>query len=136
MSDKDLIQALRGVAVKTGSLLCQGYGREHNCGIHGCAIICAAVERLEELTAQPAAPLTLEELREMALLEWLWVEVIRPIQRQQFRNIKSAYYQIFEDYADGEALCCGWPGVIHEFEYEDYGKTWLAYRRKPEEGKA
>ena len=78
-------------------------------------------------------PLTLEELREMALLEWLWVEVIRPTKRQQFRNIKSAYYQIFEDYTDGEALCCGWPGVIHEFEYEDYGKTWLAYCHKPGE---
>ena len=86
------------------------------------------------LATPPNAPLTLEELREMPLLEWLWVEVIRPTKRQQFRNIKSAYYQIFEDYTDGEALCCGWPGVIHEFEYEDYGKTWLAYRRKPEEG--
>ena len=84
------------------------------------------------LATSPNTPLTLEELREMALLEWLWVEVTRPTKRQQFRNIKSAYYQIFEDYTDGEALCCGWPGVIHEFEYEDYGKTWLAYRRKPE----
>ena len=133
MSDKDLIQALRGAAVETGSLLCLGCGYEHSCGIHGCAIIRAAAERLEELTAKPTAPLTLEKLREMDLKEWLWIEVIHPSQRQRFRNITSAYYQVFNDYTDGEALCCGYPGVIHEFEYEDYGKTWLAYRRKPEE---
>ena len=65
VSDKDLIQALRGAAVETGSLLCLGCGYEHNCGIRGCAIIRAAAERLEELTAPPTAPLTLEELWEM-----------------------------------------------------------------------
>lgn len=90
------------------------------------------VERLA--AREPNAPLTLEELREIALLEWLWVEMIHPTERQRFHNITSAYYQIYTDYTDGEALCCGWPGIIHEFEYEDYGKSWLAYRRKPEEG--
>lgn len=78
--------------------------------------------------------LTLDELREMPLLEWLWIELIHPSDRQKFQKVKSAYYQIFEDYTDGDALCCGWTGLIHDFEYENYGKTWLAYRRKPEEG--
>lgn len=82
---------------------------------------------------RPNEPLTLEELRKMGLLEWLWVELVHPSQRQLFRNITSAYYQIYTDYTDGEALCCGWPGIIHEFEYGDYGKTWLAYRNKPVE---
>ena len=82
----------------------------------------------------PNDPLTLEELRGMGLFDWLWVEVVCPPRRQLFRKIESAYYQVFEDYTDGDALCCGWPGLIHEFEYEDYGKTWLAYRRRPEEG--
>ena len=82
---------------------------------------------------RPNEPLTLEELRKMGLLEWLWVEVVHPSQRQLFRNVTSAYYQIYTDYTDGEALCCGWPGIIHEFEYGDYGKTWLAYRNKPVE---
>lgn len=80
----------------------------------------------------PNAPLTLEEMREMDLFEWLWIEVVCPSRMQVFRKIESAYYQVFEDYTDGDALCCGWPGLIHEFEYEDYGKTWLAYRRRPE----
>lgn len=81
----------------------------------------------------PNAPLTLEELREMGLFEWLWVEVIHPTKSQLLRKVESAYYQVFEDYTDGDAICCGWPGLIHDFAYEDYGKTWLAYRRKPEE---
>ena len=89
---------------------------------------------LEKANEPPNTPLTLDELRGMDPLEWLWVETIHPIEGRRFRNIRSAYYQVFEDYTDGEALCCGWPGVIHEFEYEDYCKTWLAYRRKPEEG--
>lgn len=84
----------------------------------------------------PNGPLTMEELREMGLFEWLWVEVIHPTKSQLRREVESAYYQVFEDYTDGDAICCGWPGLIHDFAYEDYGKNWLAYRRKPEEEEA
>lgn len=90
-------------------------------------------EEVKALVPTPNAPLTLEELREMGLFEWLWVEVIHPTKSQLLRKVESAYYQVFEDYTDGDAICCGWPGLIHDFAYEDYGKTWLAYRRKPEE---
>lgn len=100
--------------------------------------ILARIEDLEkqvkDLTPPPNDPLTLEELREMGLFEWLWVEVIHPTKSQLLRKVESAYYQVFEDYTDGDAICCGWPGLIHDFAYEDYGKNWLAYRRKPEEG--
>lgn len=51
--DKSLIETLRRLSVQTGSIACLGCGYEHGCGIHGCAIICAARERLEELTASP-----------------------------------------------------------------------------------
>lgn len=51
--DKILIEALRRLSVQTGSIACLGCGYEHDCGIHGCAIIRAARERLEELTASP-----------------------------------------------------------------------------------
>lgn len=99
--------------------------------------ILARIEDLEkqvkDLTPPPNGPLTLEELREMGLFEWLWVEVIHPTKSQLLRKVESAYYQVFEDYTDGDAICCGWPGLIHDFAYEDYGKTWLAYRRRPEE---
>lgn len=48
MKTEELITALRGLKVETGSLTCLGCGYEHNCGIHGCAIIIAA-DRLSEL---------------------------------------------------------------------------------------
>ena len=35
--------------VETGSLICMGCGHEHNCGIHGCAIIREAAVRLEKM---------------------------------------------------------------------------------------
>lgn len=93
-------------------------------------------EEIMALVQPPNDQLTLEELREMGLFEWLWVEVIHPTKSQLLCKVESAYYQVFEDYTDGDAICCGWPGLIHDFAYEDYGKTWLAYRRKPEEGMA
>ena len=131
MTDQELIRALRGAA--TGSLLCRGCGHEYRCNSRGCAIINEAAARLETLTEPPNEALTLEDLRGMDLGEWLWVEVIHPTERQRLRNIQSSYYQIYKDYTDRDAFCCGLPGVIHGFDFEDYGTTWLAYRRKPEE---
>lgn len=52
-TEKNLIDALRKLAVHTGSLVCLGCGYEHNCDIHGCAIVRAAREQLEKLTALP-----------------------------------------------------------------------------------
>ena len=39
MERNQLIDALRRMQVETGSLVCLGCGQEHNCGVHGCAII-------------------------------------------------------------------------------------------------
>lgn len=88
-------------------------------------------EQIRALISPPNPPLTLDELRKMVLEDWLWIEILIP---SAFRRTKPGYYQIHSDFTKGEALCCGWPGTIFEFEYEDYGKTWLAYRRKPQEG--
>ena len=53
MTTDELIKALERMKSETGSLadssFCLGCGHEHNCGIHGCAIINAAADRLEEL---------------------------------------------------------------------------------------
>lgn len=48
---KDLITALRRMGVQTGGLMCVGCGYEHNCGIHGCALIKAAADKIETLGA-------------------------------------------------------------------------------------
>lgn len=50
MRDSELIAALRRMKVETGSLACLGCGHEHSCGIHGCAVMRAAADRLEDLT--------------------------------------------------------------------------------------
>lgn len=46
MEHKNLLAALRRLKVQTGSLACAGCGHEHNCGIHGCAILREAEEAL------------------------------------------------------------------------------------------
>lgn len=50
MKDSELIAALRRMKVETGSIACLGCGHEHSCGIHGCAVMRAAADRLEALT--------------------------------------------------------------------------------------
>lgn len=46
MTTNQLIKALQRLKVETGSIACLGCGHEHNCGIHGCAIIREAAEKL------------------------------------------------------------------------------------------
>lgn len=46
MKIEQILAALRKMKVQTGSLICLGCGQEHNCGIHGCAIILAAIQEL------------------------------------------------------------------------------------------
>lgn len=52
MRDEDLMAALRRLKVQTGSLACLGCGREHNCGIHGCAILRETITFVEKKLAE------------------------------------------------------------------------------------
>ena len=52
MSDRELIASLRRLKVQTGSLACLGCGYEHNCGIHGCAILRKTIAWLERKLAE------------------------------------------------------------------------------------
>lgn len=58
MEHKELTAQLRRMSVETGSLVCLGCGYEHNCGIHGCALLRQAVETIERQAA------ALENLRD------------------------------------------------------------------------
>ena len=51
MKTDELIMALQKLKVQTGSLACLGCGHEHNCGVHGCALIREAVTKLIEQNA-------------------------------------------------------------------------------------
>lgn len=52
MRDEDLLAALRRLKVQTGSPACLGCGWEHNCGIHGCAILREAIAFVEKKLAE------------------------------------------------------------------------------------
>lgn len=49
MTNAELAAALRRIAPETGSLVCLGCGYEHNCGIHGCALLHEATERIKRM---------------------------------------------------------------------------------------
>lgn len=51
MTINELITALQRLKVETGSIACLGCGHEHNCGIHGCAIIREATEKQGDFNA-------------------------------------------------------------------------------------
>ena len=55
MTDLDeLIRQLSRMKVQTGPLVCLGCGLEHNCGIHGCAVLRRAVSAVRELDKRRA----------------------------------------------------------------------------------
>ena len=119
INNQKLAVALRRMAPQTGSIICQGCGYEHNCYLHGCAVLRAAADRLIEMSAPPPnPPLTLEELREMdGEPVWLfpvgcWVLVTQ-------NPITSLF-----TFSDGNQC-------VAEDWLTNVGK---AYRRKPEEG--
>ena len=68
MTDKELIEALGRLKVETGSLVCTGCGHEHNCGIHGCAIIREAQDIIGALSR-------IADDRLDALTAWPWISV-------------------------------------------------------------
>ena len=89
-------------------------------------------EHFRDLTKK-VEPLTLDELRQLPIRDWVWIEILNP---DAFRSKEtvSAYYRKYDGYKADEIFWCGYPGLGFGFDYADYGKTWLAYRQKPEEG--
>lgn len=47
-----VLSALHRLKVETGSLVCCGCGYEHNCGVHGCAILRETEEVIRDLIAE------------------------------------------------------------------------------------
>ena len=52
METSEIIKALNRLKVETGSLVCLGCGHEHNCGVHGCAVLRETVGLLEKQKRQ------------------------------------------------------------------------------------
>lgn len=90
-----------------------------------------------------STPLALEQVKSMvpsntnldfsAEREWLWIEILNNEDQNPRKGKVSAYYRIEPDYTQGRSLCCGYPAIGYAFDYSDYGKTWLAFLKKPHE---
>ena len=126
MERNELLRALRSTAADQHR--CFGCGYEYKCSIRGCAINRAAAELIVQLAAENEAlrhptnpPLTLEELREMDG-EPVWIIPMRGSGGFCTWMLVDAEYELCRE-AHGEMAV-----------FENCGKTWLAYRRKPEEG--
>ena len=83
--------------------------------------------RQKERFGEANKTLTLDELRQMPIRDWVWIDVLHS------KETVSSYYRKYDGYKKDEIFWCGYPGIGFRFFYEDYGKTWLAYRQKPEE---
>ena len=46
MTDGELVRALKKMSIETGGIICLGCGHEHGCGVHGCAVLRKAAERI------------------------------------------------------------------------------------------
>ena len=55
MTNEEIVKWLRSKKVETGGLLCLGCGQEHNCGIHGCTVMRAAADAMENMQTENAA---------------------------------------------------------------------------------
>ena len=55
MTNEEIVKWLRSNEVETGSLLCLGCGYEHHCSVHGCAVMRAAADAIENLMTENAA---------------------------------------------------------------------------------
>ena len=88
--------------------------------------------RQQERFGETNKSLTIDELQQMPIRDWVWIDVLNP---DAFRSKEtvSAYYRKYDGYKKDEIFWCGYPGLGFGFDYADYGKTWLAYRQKPEE---
>lgn len=73
-------------------------------------------------------PLTIEELKNLPLGEWVWIIDTSEVTKEDYDGSMYArkYYQSFPDkYFD-----CGTLGRGYSFKYADYGTKWTAYKNK------
>lgn len=115
------------------SIQCRQADRDCECVVDEvCDLIIAAIREKQE--RENPKPLTLEELKELKIRNWIWIEVLKPF---DFPNKVSAYYQRHEfgtaEYAMKETFFCGYPGITFGFDYCDYDRTWHAYQNGPKE---
>ena len=119
--NQEIAEKLRDMAVNTGTLNCLGCGFEHNCSVHGCAVL----KQAAELISQPNEPLTLEQLRQMDGRP-VWI-------------VEHPDWGHWELSADAEDYIADRDQDLYGLKHDDpagqcglHVLGWLAYRRPPE----
>ena len=120
VSNQEIAEKLRDMAVNTGTLNCLGCGFEHNCSVHGCAVL----KQAAELISQPNEPLTLEQLRQMDGRP-VWI-------------VEHPDWGHWELSADAEDYIADRDQDLYGLKHDDpagqcglHVLGWLAYRRPP-----
>ena len=112
MADRvnSLLADLKRLKVETGALACMGCGREHNCGVHGCAVLREAADVLQEYVNRSKR--YADEI--MALREWpRWILVTERLPESFVPVI------VCRDGAPGERIV--------EQGHKDVGGWWKVY---------
>ena len=108
-----LLADLKRLKVETGSLACMGCGREHNCGVHGCAVLREAADVLQEYIDRCAQ--YAEEAMELREKQQ-WISVTERLPAEGMRVLAAS-----EGVFSGEAyLSC--EGVW----MRSYGVVWVS----------
>ena len=108
-------------------LLAKHQTGERQQGILG---VCEAIRSRKPADVVERKTFTVEELKTLPLRAWVWIEVLEPF---DYEEKVSAYYRKQTDYTHEKAFCCGYPGLSFSFDYEEFGKTWIAYSYEPKE---
>lgn len=125
MTTNDLLEALARLRVETGSLACLGCGHEHNCSTHGCAILRAAADLIERLTAENAKA----EAERNALLPYA-----KEYGCETCKNEKACFVQTREG-VTVSCVKCPVPDTCPCYQCKDCGKwDWRGLPAAPEEG--
>lgn len=79
-------------------------------------------------------PLTIDYLRGMPLYAWVWIELLDPDAFKTWGKMaKSAYYGKLRDDPNKHEFWCGFPALACAFDYNCYGKSWIAFQHEPTE---
>ncbi len=144
MNTATLVRALQGLKMQTGSLACLGCGHEHNCGIHGCAIIREAAELISSIQcAWSSFPDNIDHLLKLYRAAKEGRVVVLPVRPVLTQSIGSMLYIIEDGEIIEDALCEALIGMASNgeinifyttlsdqisFEQADIGKTvFLTY---------
>lgn len=119
---KELSRRMREMAVTTGGLNCLGCGYEHNCGVHGCAVLKRAADLLAP-AVDITTPIPLEELRTAAAERPVLVFVLCVDEDGQLEPTEYGEWEMF--YSD-EFVADGTYDIA-----ANYGRTFVAFWDEP-----